>query len=166
MREWSSATRQTRNARPRYAKTLTAQHSFTMSNPLRRIKQLPWLPLFQTAGYAVIGLFAVELLLWWGGSRLPFVARANALIFSPPLDLLIVLSIAIGVGALAVHLLDQFQRQIFINLGVLWGLIACLVVMVWVRSLSGIPSLLPPSQPALMGLIIGVFWRGKNHWRW
>jgi hypothetical protein len=77
-----------------------------------------------------------------------------------------VLSIAIGVGALAVHLLDQFQRQIFINLGVLWGLIACLVVMVWVRSLSGIPSLLPPSQPALMGLIIGVFWRGKNHWRW
>ncbi|GAB4459616.1 MAG: hypothetical protein OHK0037_05360 [Elainellaceae cyanobacterium] len=137
-----------------------------MSNPLRRIRQLPWLPLFQTAGYAVVGLFAVELVLWWGNSRLPFVARANDLIFSPPLDMLIVLSIAIGVGALAVHLLDQFQRTIFINLGVLWGLIACLVVMVWVRSLSGIPSLLPPSQVALMGLIIGVFWRGKNHWRW
>ncbi|GAB4159880.1 MAG: hypothetical protein Fur0046_39180 [Cyanobacteria bacterium J069] len=137
-----------------------------MSNPLRRIKQLPWLPLFQTAGYAIVGLFGVELVLWWSSSRLLFVAQANRLIFSPPLDLIIALSIAIGVGALAVHLLDRFQRTIFLNLGILWGLVACLIVMVWVRSLSGIPSLLPPSQEALMGLIIGVFWRGKNHWRW
>jgi len=135
-----------------------------MNNIFRQLKRLPWLPLFQTAGYTILAVFVLEFLLAVG-QQFPIVAQATNLLFSAPLALLISMSVAVGAGAIAVYLLERFQRDIFINPGVLWALVGCMMVMLLVRSLSGIPSLIPLSQPILIGIILGVFWRGKSYWR-
>lgn len=135
-----------------------------MNNIFRRLKRLPWLPLFQTAGYTILAVFVLEFLLAVG-QQSPLVAQATDLLFTAPLALLISMSGAVGAGAIAVYLLERFQRDIFINPGVLWALVGCMMVMLLVRSLSGIPSLIPLSQPTLIGIILGVFWKGKPYWR-
>lgn len=135
-----------------------------MNNLFRRLNRLPWLPLIQTAGYTILAVFVLEFLLVLG-QRFPIVEQATELLFTAPLSLLISMSIAVGAGAIAVYLLERFQRDIFINTGVLWALVGCMMLMLLVRSLSGIPSLIPLSQPILIGVILGVFWKGKSHWR-
>ncbi|MBD1870785.1 peptide chain release factor 1 [Oculatella sp. FACHB-28] len=136
-----------------------------MSNPLRRLKFLPWLPLFQVAALATGLAFVVEILLIAGTQFSP-IAETLEILFQPPLALFVLLAAAVGLGALATLILERFHQRVVINTSVLWALILCVMVMLMARSLLQLPVLfLAPDYMTLMGVLLGVFWQGKAYWR-
>ncbi|MBD1998294.1 peptide chain release factor 1 [Leptolyngbya sp. FACHB-541] len=136
-----------------------------MSNPLRRLKFLPWLPLFQVAALATGLAFVVEILLIAGTQFSP-IAETLEILFQPPLALFVLLAAAVGLGALAALILERFHQRVVINTSVLWALILCVMVMLMARSLLQLPVLfLAPDYMTLMGVLLGVFWQGKAYWR-
>jgi len=136
-----------------------------MSNPLQRLKFLPWLPLFQVAALATGLTFVVEILLI-EGTQIPAVNQSLAILLQPPLALFVLLGAAVGLGALATFILEHFFQKVAISTPVLWALILCVMVMLWARSLLQFPILfLAPDYTTLMGILLGVFWKGQAYWR-
>jgi hypothetical protein len=136
-----------------------------MSNPLRRLKFLPWLPLFQVAALATGLAFVIEILLI-EGTRFSPIAQTLEILFQPPLALFVLLAAAAGLGVLATLILERFYQRISINTSVLWALILCVMVMLLARSLLQLPVLfLAPDYMTLMGVLLGVFWQGKAYWQ-
>ncbi len=137
-----------------------------MHNPLRRLRQLPWVPLFLISLLTLFWASVLELLLGFGSVYLPLVNRALSMLFAPPLNIIMGLAVAVGLGALAVLFLEIVYPQLMINSGVLWALVLCLFLLVVVRSILPIPtSLLEPSYAMLVGSMLGIFLKGKPYWR-
>ena len=143
-----------------------------MANPLRQFKYLPWRSLFIIAGITFVIVTTLELLLGLlfsqldEGTQFQVVNILRATLYSPALSLLTVGAIGAGIGALAVFLLETLEKRISINASVLWSLILCLVVGLIIRSYIPIPALLTDvNQIQLVGIILGVFWKGKRYWR-
>lgn len=100
------------------------------------------------------------------GTRFTIVRILAATLYSPILSLFTIGAISVGIGALAVFLLETVEKQVFINSGVLWALILCLIIGLIIRSYVPIPALLTDvDQMQLIGIILGVFWKGKRYWR-
>ena len=94
------------------------------------------------------------------------IGRALALLFTPPLNIVVGLAAAVGLGALAVVFLEILYPQMLISTGVLWALLLCLFLMLVVRSLLPLPTLLlDPSYSMLIGAMLGIFLKGKPYWR-
>jgi CHASE2 domain-containing sensor protein len=73
---------------------------------------------------------------------------------------------AIGVGALAVYLLERFYQQVIINTASLWALVLCLALFLFLKSLVPLmPILVNFEQIQLIGIILGIFWKGRPYWR-
>jgi hypothetical protein len=135
-----------------------------MSNPLRRLKFLPWTILFQDAALTVLIATLLDILI--GSLNTPLVRQAYTLLFSPPLGILMLIAVSMAVGALAVYLLEKIFRQVVINAAVLWALIPCLVIMIILKSWLPIPFVLvDANQSSLLGIVLGVFLKGWNYWR-
>jgi hypothetical protein len=65
---------------------------------------------------------------------------------------------AIGVGAMAVYLLERFYQKIIINTANLWALVLCLAVFLLLKSLLPLmPILISLDQLQLVGIILGIF---------
>lgn len=143
-----------------------------MPNPLRQLKYLPWTSLFIVAGITFVIVTTIELLLGLTYSQLDentqftIIKVLAATLYSPLLSLFTVGAIGVGIGALAVFLLETVEKRVFINAGVLWSLILCLIIGLIIRNYLPIPALLTGvNQLQLMGIILGVFWKGKRYWR-
>ncbi len=143
-----------------------------MTNPLRQLKYLPWRSLFIIAGMTFIIVTTIELLLWLTynqldqGTQFAILNLLAATLYSPLLSLLTVGAIGVGIGALGVFLLETLEKRVFINAGVLWSLILCLIIGLVIRNYIPIPALLTGvNQMQLVGIILGVFWKGKRYWR-
>jgi hypothetical protein len=137
-----------------------------MNNPLRRLRQLPWVPLFLISLLTLFWASVLELLLGFGSVYVPLVNRALDMLFTPPLNIIMGLAVAVGLGALAVLFLEIVYPQLLINSGVLWALVLCLFLLVVVRSILPIPTtLLEPSYSMLIGSMLGIFLKGKPYWR-
>ena len=137
-----------------------------MTDPLRRLKFLPWRSLLQASVLTVFISAVLDFLITLGYIQSSVIRRAISLIYAPPLDLLITIVIAVGVGALAVYLLERLYQQVIVNTASLWALVLCLIVILFFKSLLLIPSLLVGfSQTQLLGIILGVFWKGRPYWR-
>lgn len=143
-----------------------------MANPLRQLKYLPWTSLFIIASMTFAIVTTIELSLWLTynqldeGTQLAIVRILAATLYSPLLSLFTVGAIGVGIGALAVFLLETVEKRVFINAGVLWALILCLIVWLIIRSYIPVPALLTGvNQLQLIGIILGVFWKGKRYWR-
>lgn len=137
-----------------------------MYNPLQRLRRLPWRHLFLTALITNLGILIAEFALVTGVAHSEAIRGAIELLFAPPLGIITAFAIAVGVGALAVYYLEVIYPQLIINAGVLWALILCLMLVMLVKSLLGLPSgLMDVSQFHLMGIILGVFMKGKRYWR-
>lgn len=131
-----------------------------------RLKYLPWRSLLQVAGLTIAIVIFLEILLRWGLVQSAAGQRMLAFLLSPPLGMIMVLVAAVGVGVLAVYLLERFYRNIFINSASLWALVPCLALAVFLKSLLPLPNLLVNlSYPQLIGIVVGVFWKGRPHWR-
>ena len=140
-----------------------------MRDPLWRVKSLPWIPLIQNAlltvllatalDVALIFLLSAMLTVWSEG--------ATALLQGGIVGLLLQVVAAGGIGALAVELMERFFQSVRLDGATLWALVGCLALVLWVKSLLPIPSFLVGiSYVQFVGLMLGLFSRGRSHWRW
>lgn len=137
-----------------------------MANPLRRLKFLPWLLLFQVAALTTVTVVVLEFLMRLGYTKSLAINRALYLLFTPPLGILVNVAIAVGVGVLAVTLLENLYKQVVINAAVLWALVFCLALGLVLKALLPIPDiLLNLNEIQLVSMAVGVFWKGRPYWR-
>ncbi|HIK55072.1 MAG TPA: peptide chain release factor 1 [Synechococcales cyanobacterium M55_K2018_004] len=136
-----------------------------MYNPLQQLKRLPWLTLLQVAALAVVAITLLEGLLLLGYGSVPLLQRMLQLLFSPPLDILMVVLVSGALGAIAVFFLEQLKRDIYITTGVLWALVPCLILWILLRGFLPIPALISPNQTSLIGIVLGIFMYGRKYWR-
>ena len=137
-----------------------------MANPLRRLKFLPWRSLLQVSALTSIILVVLEFLLTLGYTQSPAIKRTLSFLYTGSLGLLMTFVTAIGVGAIAVYLLERFYQRVIINTANLWALVLCLAVFLLLKSLLPLMSILISlDQLQLVGIIIGIFWKGRPYWR-
>lgn len=143
-----------------------------MTNPLRRLKFIPWRSLAIIAGITFAIVIAIELVLGLTFSQLDentqstIIRILGATLYAPSLSLLTVGAIGAGIGALAVFLLETIEKRVYINATVLWSLLLCLLIGLIIRHYIPIPALLTDvNEIQLIGMVLGVFWRGKRYWR-
>ncbi|HSM83067.1 MAG TPA: hypothetical protein VLS96_15355 [Nodosilinea sp.] len=137
-----------------------------MRNPFWRLKSLPWAILLQVALATVAIATAADLLLAQGLTLL----LANAGPGLAPLLQLVFMALPIaagfGLGALGLTILERWFSSIYIDTGVLWALVPCLGLVVFLKGLLPIPTaLVALSYPLVVGVLLGVFVVGKRHWR-
>jgi hypothetical protein len=138
-----------------------------MRNPLQRLKYLPWLPLSLTALATALITFLLELGLALSYQFVPALQGVFAVLFSPLLGTIVFFAMALGVGALAVYWLERLYPQIAINTGILWALVLCVMVAFFLKSLLPLPvNLVTPGQFLLIGVVVGIFWKGRRYWRY
>lgn len=137
-----------------------------MNHWMQRLKNLPWRSLLQSAILTNLLIAALEILLFWGTVQSPAIGNVLKMLFSPPLGILTQVAIAIGMGVLAVYWLEIWQQRYILNSSTLWLLIGCLLFGLLIKSVLPVPSFLVNlSRLGFMGILIGVFWKGKPYWR-
>ncbi len=134
-------------------------------NPLRQLAHFPWFVLLQVSVMAIISVTVLEVAFLIGIYQVPALEFAFGRIMASVLGIVVLGAIAYGTGALALLLLERLHRHIHPDAGLLWALIGCLLLLVWVKSLLPLPSLLELDQLALIGIMLGVFTTGRRYWR-
>ena len=135
-----------------------------MSDFLRRLKILPWREMLQIAALVNLTVLGIELFLAWG-TKISAISNALRLLYSSSLGILVPVAIAIGMGSLAVYLLEYWQQQFMLNQTNLWLLVFCLFLGVFLKSLLLPPFFISLSEATLIGIAVGVFWKGRPYWR-
>jgi hypothetical protein len=137
-----------------------------MPDPWRRLKFLPWRSLLQVTALVLASVMALEFLLLLGMSQ-EGVATGLSLLYTPPWAVLTIFVIGLGVGALATWILERLDPPGFINASILWALILCLILGLLIKTLLPLPllNLVGVNYVQLVGLVVGVFWRGRRYWR-
>lgn len=137
-----------------------------MANPLRRLKFLPWRSLLQVSALTTLIVVVLEFLLTLGYLQSAAINHTLSFMYAGSLSLLITFATAIGVGAMAVYLLERFYQKVIINSASLWALVLCLALFFLLKSLIPLmPILISLDQLELIGIILGVFWKGRPYWR-
>lgn len=137
-----------------------------MRNRFWRLKSLPWLPLLQTA-LAVVAMASLAdlVLILMLNSLLPGIPGA----LMPLIQLLLAampIAAGFGLGALALIVLERFFSSIYLDTGVLWALVPCVMLMLLIKGLLPVPeAFVSLSYGQFVGLLLGVFVTGKRHWR-
>lgn len=131
-----------------------------MRDPLWRLKRLPWLILLQDALLAVLIATVCEYLLIVLGV-------VNLYRLMPLLPILMPFVAAVGVGALAVILMERLFRNVLLDTAILWALVPCLALMIWIKqSIEVLPTFLVYlSYAQLVGLLLGISLKGRRYWR-
>ncbi len=132
---------------------------------MRRLKLLPWRSLLTLASLTMLVVFLAELVLV-ASMQLPVVDRTVSMLLHPPLGGLLLLVAPVGVGALSVYLGERWFGQLLFNKSVLWALVLCLLVTLFLKSQMYPNSLIQFSQFSLIGVVVGVFWKGRPYWRY
>lgn len=137
-----------------------------MSNFLRRFKLLPWREMLQISALVNSIVVGLELFLGWGFIQSQLFRNVLKLLFGSSLGMLIPFAIAVGMGALAVYFLEYWQQQFLLNRISLWFLVFCILLGLLLKSFLPIPPFLASlSETALIGVAVGVFWKGRPYWR-
>ncbi|TVQ20793.1 MAG: peptide chain release factor 1 [Leptolyngbya sp. DLM2.Bin15] len=134
-------------------------------NPFQRLKQLPWLPLLQVSAITILCVVILETALFTGLEQVPELWNGFIRLMNSVLAVVILGAIAYGVGALGLLLLERLQSTVRPNASVLWALIACLLVMVWLKTLLPLNGLIGLDSLSLVGVTLGVFTTGRRYWR-
>ncbi|MCT7995591.1 peptide chain release factor 1 [Laspinema olomoucense] len=136
-----------------------------MSNPLERLKYLPWTSLLPVAGLTTQLVAAVEVWLAYGATQSSAIGNALTLLYAPPLGTLVVFAFAMGMGALAVYGCELWNRSM-LNTSSLWALAFCLLLGLFIKSLLPIPGLLVHlSELSFIAVVVGIFWKGRPYIR-
>ena len=137
-----------------------------MSNFLRRLKLLPWREMLQISALVNSIVIGLELFLGWGFTQSRGIRNILTLFYGSPLGILIPFATAVGMGALAVYLLEYWQQKSLLNRNNLWVLALCVLLGLVLKSfLPVLPFLASLSEAALIGVTVGVFWKGRPYWR-
>jgi hypothetical protein len=138
-----------------------------MFDPIRRLKFLPWIALLQVALVTVAIAAAFDVLITQIFVAIPVALSVLTKVLNSPLSLLFGLAISVGIGALGVAILERWFQRVSITNASLWALVPCLALWLLLLSFLPIPlALLPPTSIfQLLGITLGVFWKGRSHWR-
>ena len=134
-----------------------------MSDPIRRLQLLPWRSLLQVSILTAFIVFILELLLVWGFTHSSIIRGTIKVLYSPPLGIVMPIAVSVGIGALAVYLCERLFTQVLLNTSSLWALVVCLLLALVLKSL--LPLSIDLSDFTLVGIILGVFWKGRSYWR-
>jgi hypothetical protein len=122
-----------------------------------------------TAVLTSIWIFVMEFFVGFGIARSSLVQNTVVMLLSPPLGLVVTLAIGVGVGALGLYLLEIVYPNLRIDTGVMWALVLCLIIAVALKVAilaATIPvNLVSPNQTQMIGVVLGVFLKGKPYWR-
>lgn len=141
-----------------------------MNNCIRRFKKLPWLSLLQSVALTYLILAITDILIIWGIPKSQALQKMMGILYFPSSELLVLFGVGLGMGALAIYLIEINPSKVFINITSLWVLFLCLVVALFI--IYG--SILTPvivstsscgSNPTIIGILMGLFWKGRNYWR-
>ncbi|MDX2096309.1 MAG: hypothetical protein SFW36_00915 [Leptolyngbyaceae cyanobacterium bins.59] len=139
---------------------------------MRKLKRLPWGLVFQVAIVINLIILIGEALILAGAEFSPAVRHAVEVLYvRPPFAPLTPIVIGLGVGALAVWIAERFFRQLYLNLSTLWALYGSLVLLFLIKTvfLMIFPAFLPVladfNGSTLTGLVLGIFWKGRSHYR-
>lgn len=137
-----------------------------MNDPLRRLKFLPWISLLQISLIAVLIAIAFDVLLQTATS-VPVILNLLTRLLNSPIKVLIELAVPVGIGALAVAILERWFRQVIITNSTLWALVPCVALWLLLKSFVPLPTALVPEIDvvSLIGVVVGVFWKGRPYWR-
>lgn len=130
----------------------------------RRLKLIPWRSLLGVALVTMAIASVAEWALLNVLSHVPIFNQTLDILLTPPLTLITLVFAAIGIGALGVYGVERWQTQIILNAANLWALVGCLLLSLFVQSLF-FRSILGLSEISLVGIILGVFWKGRRYWR-
>jgi hypothetical protein len=137
-----------------------------MRNPFSRLKSLPWAILLQVALAAVAIATAADLLLAQGLALLLGGVGSGLLPLMQLLFLVLPVAAGFGIGALGLTILERWFTSVYIETGVLWALVACLALVIFVKGFLPIPTfLVSMAYPLVVGVLLGIFVVGKRHWR-
>lgn len=137
-----------------------------MNDPWYRFKSQPWQALLKVSALTIAIVIVLEQLLLLAVAYSQLFQRSLSLLFFFPLNIILPLAAAVGIGALSVYICDRWQRFIFLNAGSLWALVLCLALGLLLKSWLPIPSLLVDfSYYSVIGMLVGVFWKGRPYWR-
>lgn len=134
-----------------------------MSDPIRRLKLLPWPILLQVSVITAFIVLILEMLLAWGFTHSSVIRDTLTMLYSPPIGIFWPIAVSVGIGALGVYLCERWFTQVLLNASSLWALVACLLLALVLKSLL-FPSV-ELSNFTLIGIILGVFWKGRSYWR-
>ena len=136
-----------------------------MNDPLRRFKSQPWKPLSQVAGLTTLLVILIEGVLSWILTQSDPLPRSLSPQSSTPLGIIVTVAAAVGVGILGVYICERWQSQAMLNTASLWALILCLIVGLVLKSLLPLPAILVRlSFNMVVGVVVGVFWKGRPYW--
>ncbi|MEQ8752961.1 MAG: peptide chain release factor 1 [Coleofasciculus sp. G1-WW12-02] len=131
-----------------------------------RLRSLPWRSLLEVSGITVAIAIVLEIIIGLGFTQSPAIRQMLQFLYTPPLGIIISLMAAVGFGVLAVYVLERFYPHVLINSSSLWALIPCLALVLGLKSLLPLPPFLVSlSYANLVAVIVGVFWKGRPHWR-
>lgn len=137
-----------------------------MRNPLWRLKTLPWGTLLLAAALTVAIATVADIIFSLGFIWLLRSLGPQLMPFFQLLMVALPVAAGFGIGALALRVMEQVFRQIFLNTGVLWALVACLAVVLFIKSWLPIPALLVTvGSSQVVGAMLGIFVVGKRYWR-
>lgn len=134
--------------------------------PLYRIKNQPWKPLALVAAGTVLAATILERLVYAGIQVSPGFGRIFGSLFGTPIAVVCLTLVGFGVGVLGVWACDRWTN-VYLNVASLWALVLCLLVAVWLKSQLPLPPLLVNfARESLIGMLVGVFWKGRALGRW
>lgn len=138
-----------------------------MNDPLRRLKFLPWISLLQISLITVLVAIAFDVLLVQIATAVPVILNLLTKLLNSPIGVLIRLAVPVGIGALAVAILERWFRQVMVTNSTLWALVPCVALWLLLKSFVQMPSALFPDLDilSLVGVVVGVFWKGRPYWR-
>ncbi|HBW57781.1 MAG TPA: peptide chain release factor 1 [Oscillatoriales bacterium UBA8482] len=137
-----------------------------MNNFIQRLKNLPWSSLLQTVALTYLIVAIAEVLTLWGITHSLAFKQIMLLLFTPPLGMLIIFAVGVGLGALSIYLIEIQPSKVFLNVFCLWALfIGLLIVLFLYKSIFSPVIFLSTSQITTMGILIGLFWKGRPYWR-
>ncbi|PZV01453.1 MAG: peptide chain release factor 1 [Leptolyngbya sp.] len=137
-----------------------------MRNPFWRLKSLPWAILLQVALAAVAIATLADLLLAQGLALLLDNVGSGLLPLMQLLFMALPIAAGFGIGALGLTILERRFSQVYIDTGVLWALVPCIALVLFIKGFLPIPTaLVAMSYPLLVGVLLGIFVVGKRHWR-
>ncbi|MGL5510774.1 MAG: peptide chain release factor 1 [Microcoleaceae cyanobacterium] len=138
-----------------------------MNNFWQRIQRLPWLEISLVSLISLLIVIILELSLIFSVTYFVGIRDILTLVFfSRTFATIIPVATAVGMGALSVYLLEWWGKKWLLNTSTLWALIFSLLIGLLIKSFLPLPALLISlSQPSLIGIAIGVFWKGRPYWK-
>ena len=136
-----------------------------MSNPLKPLSRQPWAELVAAGAITMVVAGFLDLGIGFALAFLPELRGIVGLILS--LGSLVRLAVGVGVGILAVWTVERFfAPQVRLDRASLWALVACVFLSLAIATSQPLPlSFLSLGYLQIVGILLGVFWKGRRYWQ-